>query len=519
MSYEIEFFSPLQSAGSGDNQGDSREKRPRMEELDDDGPENEGSSLGRLLPNIRNVDEEEIEVLEIDEDRVDEGGDEYIDQVKTDEEILEAMKELRVHIRKMKFCTESITAFCKEGQPEANSKTKSYNRQMAVQIESADRTVRMIVLMLENKDLRRKNKRLDKFTQSGSEIRNTSTQYSPKGEISREERGIVERNRNNEVGGNEDRNELGTMGRRGEGEGLARRNLGEVVGEEWQQIERKRNSKKQKEAIENKKKKEEEDRKNRERERRVREMKGKTTSIPRAEALIIKASGEKSYADLFKDLRKGAGENLKGIQKVRKSRAGDLIIEMEKNSNTLGMEKIVKETLGVNHTVRRMSPKILFEIKEVDPSLDRDEAKDEIAKLFGIKLEDVEIRSMRYGYDGTKMIIVNLPASVGEKVSEEKEIRLGFTSCKIKRTWNIIRCFKCHEFGHMTYTCKKELAGKEICRKCGHPDHHISNCTAEMRCILCIKEGIPEARAGHIAGASNCPQFKKYLQLVNGRNN
>lgn len=85
-----------------------------------------------------------------------------------------------------------------------------------------------------------------------------------------------------------------------------------------------------------------------------------------------------------------------------------------------------------------MSPKILFEIKE----------------------EEVEIRSMRYGYDGTKIIIVNLPASIGEKVTEEKEIMLGFTSCKIKRTWNIIRCFKCHEFGHMTYTCKKDLAGK-----------------------------------------------------------
>lgn len=79
---------------------------------------------------------------------------------------------------------------------------------------------------------------------------------------------------------------------------------------------------------------------------------------------------------------------------------------------------------------------------------------------------------------------------------------------------NIIRCYKCHGFGHKSYECTEKTNGEEICRRCGTTGHQINGCNATRRCILCIRDGKSAALAEHVAGAANCPQFKKYLAGV-----
>lgn len=84
-----------------------------------------------------------------------------------------------------------------------------------------------------------------------------------------------------------------------------------------------------------------------------------------------------------------------------------------------------------------------------------------------VGIEDIEIRNMRFGYASTRTAIVSLPKTIEDKVQEGNKIKLGFTYCLIKVALNVIRCFKCHEFGHMTYTCPNKQAPSLLCRKYG----------------------------------------------------
>ncbi|XP_076660075.1 uncharacterized protein LOC143363362 [Halictus rubicundus] len=205
------------------------------------------------------------------------------------------------------------------------------------------------------------------------------------------------------------------------------------------------------------------------------------------------------------------GSKMEGIRTVRKSRGGDLIIEMEKTTNGIGFEKIVKETLGEEHVVRRLTPKVSFEIKDVDPTLEKEEIITELAREIKLELHEIKIKTSRFGFGGTKTVIVNFPAKALEKLKGTSKIKIGFTNCRVNRTQSLVRCFKCHEYGHMSYNCNIDTQGQELCRRCGVIGHQINGCQAIRCCVLCTRKGVPAAKAEHVAGAANCPQLAHYL--------
>lgn len=175
--------------------------------------------------------------------------------------------------------------------------------------------------------------------------------------------------------------------------------------------------------------------------------------------------------------------------------------------------------LGEEHRIKRVAPKILYEVRDIDPTMEREEVKSEISKTLQIGINEVEVKTIRFGYGGTKTAIIAIPTSMLEKIGEENKIKIGYTACRMKRTQNLVRCYRCHDFGHLSYNCKMELQGKELCRRCGKVVHQINGCEAMKSCVLCIRAGIPAAKAEHVAGAVGCPQYKKYVaELAEGKN-
>lgn len=447
------------------------------------------------------------------------------EEERDEEDTISAIRELERTLSKIKSSTREIKAYTSVASNNVKNMVKLHAGQ-------ADRLVDSVRTKLKNIELRLENKKLKQSIQ----MRDIGTQSSPissgighqeigqgKGNTrnNRKEKGKGMPSRNTVLGtteGETDTDEVTTD--RGENRGGKKENrkkggYNKDNKEEWSVVER--NKKKEEKRLQNKQRKEEEEKEMRRREEEREKVKRRNIpNPPKTEAIIIKPSENRTFANLFKQLKDNAGDKMEGIQTIRKSRGGDLIIEMEKDANGSGFEKVVKDTLGADYKVRRMTPRVTYEIKDVDPTLDREELTTEIAREIKLEQQEIQVKSIRFGYGGTKTAIVSLPSKVISRLDSEVKIKLGFTNCRIRRAQNLIRCFKCHEFGHLSYNCRVNTNGQEICRRCGTTGHQIDGCQAIRCCVLCTRKGVPAANAEHVAGAVNCLQYKSYLQQLAG---
>lgn len=102
-------------------------------------------------------------------------------------------------------------------------------------------------------------------------------------------------------------------------------------------------------------------------------------------------------------------------------------------------------------------------------------------------------------------------------IREGDKIRMGYLRVTLCVMPNVLRCFKCHHLGHVSYNCPAKLKDKEICCRCGSLDHGMAECTAQARCLLCVEAKRPEDRVRHIDGSTQCPIYKEAVRITVSR--
>ena len=99
---------------------------------------------------------------------------------------------------------------------------------------------------------------------------------------------------------------------------------------------------------------------------------GKTTSRrkfprPKAEAVLIKTTGDNkmSYADMLKELKTKASPYDVGLKvgKIRKTRDGNLLIELRKDSKLGEVNGAIRQVVGNQMLVRPMVPTVTIELR------------------------------------------------------------------------------------------------------------------------------------------------------------
>lgn len=94
--------------------------------------------------------------------------------------------------------------------------------------------------------------------------------------------------------------------------------------------------------------------------------------------------------------------------------------------------------------------------------------------------------------DGTRLAVIEVEDRAALKMLNMCKIRIGFSIAKIRMLPIVIRCFKCHAFGYISYRCPNK-DDKECCRKCGEMGHSMKECTEMADCLLCRQKKSPNS--------------------------
>lgn len=260
---------------------------------------------------------------------------------------------------------------------------------------------------------------------------------------------------------------------------------------------------------------------------RDRETEGSTKSysnksrstFARTDAVLVKVPKERTYAEVFKDIANKTGDKLNNIKKIRKSMAGDLVIELTKEGKSEELREAINAAVGEDTGVRTLQTTVDVMIKNLDPIIEKEDFMNAfISKFKNIKERDIRLKTLRSTFDGTKTAVLEISAKYTNEILRLNKIKIGYVYVYVRIIPKIRQCYRCHEFGHIRYQCKMQLEDDNVCRRCGKYGHAITSCSNETNCILCERRQIHEYKRKHVAGSVKCPQFKALNNVNRYRN-
>jgi len=242
------------------------------------------------------------------------------------------------------------------------------------------------------------------------------------------------------------------------------------------------------------------------RRRRIRNPYKKTNN----EAVVVRPSGQTTYAEVAKKLKttinvSALGVNIKGMKKAK---SGDLILQIDKGpkqeEEAARLKEAVAQTLGadavVNHTPRTDTVKI----RDLDSDTTIEEITQAVVNTTGTSPDSVKVIRMLPSYGGNVMAVIKMKHKDATMLQSLGRLTVGLVRCRIKLETQMPRCYKCHNFGHFSASCRGPNR-TALCMTCGDGNHKAKDCKAPPRCVLCKDSG---HESGHYPGSQACREFK-----------
>lgn len=225
--------------------------------------------------------------------------------------------------------------------------------------------------------------------------------------------------------------------------------------------------------------------------RNKKRKRGTARKRARPEAVLIKPKVQGlTYADMLKRIKQGedAKDVAPKVSKIRKTKDGHLLIELQKGVKADSVESALKGAIQDSGEIRRLSPTVTLEVLDIDGVSTLQEVKDAlVAELGAEHAESIKTRTIRPGYRGTQIAVITVPAELARGLLNGRKIRVGFVIVRIREKGGIPRCFNCLQYGHLSAKCDKPQEKRpKRCFNCGDTEHLASDCTSKkMKCLSC----------------------------------
>jgi len=215
------------------------------------------------------------------------------------------------------------------------------------------------------------------------------------------------------------------------------------------------------------------------------------------------------------------------IKNTRQMNKKGLVIEVDSINNKEIIKAAKLEEIGMKvEEPRRIKPMII--IYDVEKDYSPEELKEELISknIEDNTEENAEELSrkinFRYGFStnnpNRRNWIVQMDSKIWKHLMAKGKVYINWKAHNIKEYINVIRCFKCHGYGHIAKACNQE----SLCEKCGEKDHMKTSCTKST--VICITVGDPEEGMTSMQSeawiAQNIRDTSKFIKArLNGADN
>ncbi|KAK9702461.1 Zinc knuckle [Popillia japonica] len=235
------------------------------------------------------------------------------------------------------------------------------------------------------------------------------------------------------------------------------------------------------------------------------------------EKMVIRSEG-KQYADILRTIKSSVDIDKVGIKikSIKKTTKGDVMLEIQGGADKAEALKrgILNKSQGTR--VEMKNKEETFYVTGIDGDVDRQEIENVLRQNHGNQNATVTARTgtakellkkakiNRPNQHGNQNATVTARTGTAKELLKKAKIKIGWTMCVVRPRVNIVRCFRCLEFGHYKQDCQGE-DNKDVCLKCGKRNHRAKDCTGENFCLVCNQEG-------HRADQTRCPNFRRLIR-------
>ena len=156
-----------------------------------------------------------------------------------------------------------------------------------------------------------------------------------------------------------------------------------------------------------------------------------------------------------------------------------------------------------DHKVEDLKDEFLQKNFDFDTKKDAEDLRDKINFKYSFRAKNVNQVNW----------VVQLPEKFAKNFITVGRVFAFWRSYRIKEYINILRCYRCHGYGHMAKVCN---VPKQLCDFCGNSDHDRKDCKSisQPSCINCKRYKRKEV--GHVRHLQ-CPEYLRQLDLYNSK--
>lgn len=224
---------------------------------------------------------------------------------------------------------------------------------------------------------------------------------------------------------------------------------------------------------------------------------------------MLKVKHGGSFIETYREVVTKAREALVGIKAIKKSRLGHGLLELDKSARAATMVTALKQRLGDGVDCVPLMERTAIEVRDIDPMVEAAELVEDLGKDLKIPPESIRLRTLHKLPSGTQSAILEVSTNTLPRSIDGRRVRSGLTAVRLRVLPKLLRCFRCHNLGHLAADCVEMEEGMERCRKCGASDHEIKVCTMAPRCVICVAASGKGAGVAHVAASLGCPANRR----------